>query len=51
MLQCTILGISIPLPCRAAIEKEGEKSRPGTDSIGDAPKISAGTAENALNIC
>jgi hypothetical protein len=39
--------------CRAAlaVEEKGETSPLQTDSIDDAPKISAGIRENALNIC
>jgi hypothetical protein len=34
-----------------SVEKEGETSLLPTDSSDDAPKISAGIRENALNIC
>jgi hypothetical protein len=34
-----------------AVEKKGETSLLATDSSDDAPKISAGNRENALNIC
>jgi hypothetical protein len=34
-----------------SVERKGETSQLRTDSSDDAPEISDGTAENALNLC
>jgi hypothetical protein len=51
MLHRTIWRTSSSFAALPTAEKESETSRLGTDSIDDAPKISAAIRENALNIC
>jgi hypothetical protein len=46
-----LVDIIILYRAAPSVEKESETSLLRTDSSDDAPKISAETRENALNIC